>query len=216
MGEIYHVYNRSISEMEIFTTNDEYVRFINALQFYQIENPRIKFSDFLEQAPHRAGGINGISGGMLFPEKKRLIEIIAYCIMPTHFHLSLKELNEGGIAVFINNLLNSYTRYFNVKNLRKGTLWEGPTKKVFAETDAQFLHLTRYIHLNPVTAHLVDKPEDWPWSSYREYVADSRSGKKICYYDHLIDMGPIAYRTFVEDGISYQREMAKAKKHNPI
>ena len=67
-------------------------------------------------------------------------------------------------------LLNSYTRYFNEKIKRKGPLWEGRFKKVLVNSDEQLLHLTRYVHLNPVSAGIVEKPEDWPCSSYREYI----------------------------------------------
>ena len=212
MDEIYHVYNRSIGEMEIFKNDNEYTRFINAIRFYQVENPRIKFSDFLEQASHRAGGIKWRT---LFPEKDRLVEIIAYCIMPTHFHLLIKQLKDTGIAIFVSNLLNSYTRYFNTKYERKGTLWEGRSKRVLLEGNEQLLHLTRYIHLNPVTAHLVDKPEKWPWSSYSEYLLETSDDKGICNYSFIMDIKPSAYKEFVEDGIAYQRSMAKAKKLNP-
>jgi len=216
MSEIYHVYNRSIGEMEIFKNDSEYGRFIRAVRFYQVENLQIKFSDFLEQASHQPGGINGgINLRTIFPEKDRLVDIIAYCIMPTHFHLLLKELKEKGIAIFINNLLNSQTRYFNVKYSRKGTLWEGPIKKVLVKADNQFMHLTRYIHLNPVTAHIVNKPEEWLWSSYREYILELPNDTRICKYDGLMAMDRPAYKKFVEDGISYQREMAEAKKIIP-
>ena len=151
MGEICHVFNKSIGDIEVFKNDCEFLRIIEAMCFYQRENQKTRFSVFAEQVLHRPGvgcsaDIDNLGG--------KIVEILAYCIMPTHFHLLLKELKEKGIASFINNLLNSYTRYFNVKYLRKGTLWEGPTKKVIAKTDNQFAHLTRYIHLNPVTAYL--------------------------------------------------------------
>jgi len=217
MDELYHIYNRSINEMEIFTNNNEYRRFTDAIRFYQVEKPQIKFSDFMEQKSHRRGGISGINWGTLFPEKERLVEIIAYCIMPTHFHLLLRQLRGGGIPIFINNLLNSYTRYFNTRYKRKGTLWEGRSKKVLLMSDEQLLHTTRYIHLNPVTAHLVNKPEEWLWSSYHEYLleASESENERICNYDSVLDIKPSAYKKFVEDGIIYQREMAKAKKAAP-
>ncbi|MDO8536018.1 MAG: transposase [Candidatus Omnitrophota bacterium] len=212
MEEIYHVCNRSISEMDIFTNNNEYIRFINAVRFYQIEKPQIKFSDFLEHKSHRRGGINQ---DILFPEKERLVQIIAYCIMPTHFHLLLGQLKKGGISIFTNNLLNSYTRYFNTRYKRKGTLWEGKSKRIMLESDEQLLHLTRYIHLNPVTAYLVDSPEKWRWSSYCEYIEEVSGVNKICNYSSIMDVRPDGYKQFVEDGIAYQREMARAKKANP-
>jgi len=77
------------------------------------------------------------------------------------------------------------------------------------ETDEQLLHLTRYIHLNPVTAYLVNNPIDWKWSSYGEYISDDKNG--ICKFDDILDMKPDSYKKFVEDRILYQRELAKIK-----
>ena len=216
MDEIFHVYNRSIGEMEIFKNDSEYERFINGVRFYQAENPQIKFSDFLRQSSHLRGDmwypLSHLGGGI---HKEKLIDILAYCIMPTHFHLLIKQLKDAGIAIFVGNLLNSYTRCFNTKYGRKGTLWEGKSKKVLLESDEQLLHLTRYIHLNPVTAHLVDKPEEWRWSSYREYISETPKGTGICNYSSILDIKPAVYKKFVEDGIAYQRDMARAKKDNP-
>ena len=212
MDEIYHVHNRSIGEINIFTNEYEYSRFIDAVRFYKTGKPQIKFSDFLEQRSHLRGGLGWERS---LSEKEKVVDIIAYCIMPTHFHLLISQTKAAGIAFFIGNLLNSYTRYFNVKYKRKGTLWEGRTKKVTLRSDEQLLHLTRYIHLNPVTAYLVDKPEDWVWSSYREYLLKVPPGRKLCSYGSLLEINPDSYKKFVEDGISYQREMAKAKKDKP-
>ncbi len=212
MDEIYHVYNRSIGESKVFTNDNEYARFVDEIRFYQIEKPGIKYSDFLDQATHLAGGLDWQK---LFIGKERLVEILAYCLMPTHFHLAIKQSqNKDGIANFISNLLNSYTRYFNIKYKRKGTLWEGRSKRVIMKSNEQFIHLTRYIHLNPVTAYLVDRPEEWPWSSYREYILELSDDKRICNYDSLMDMDRLAYKEFVEDGILYQRERARTKNLN--
>jgi len=136
--------------------------------------------------------------------------MIAYCLMPTHFHFILEPLQENGIATFTNNLLNSYTRFFNLKHKRQGPLWQGRSKKVLIETDEQLIHLTRYLHLNPVTAHLVKVPEQWEASSYGEYLGISK-WKKMCQYSHVLEIDPLRYRKFVEDQISYQRELAWVK-----
>jgi len=131
--------------------------------------------------------------------------------MPTHFHLILKQLKKGGISTFIGNVLNSYSRYFNTKHKRGGPLWEGKFKNVSVETDEQLLHLTRYIHLNPTSAGLVKKPEEWPYSSYLEYLGKIKKINRICSYEDLIDISPLSYKNFVESRILYQRELAKIK-----
>jgi len=111
----------------------------------------------------------------------------------------------------MNNILNSYTRYFNIRHNRKGPLWEGPYKKLAVETDEQLLHLTRYVHLNPVTSYLVNKPDEWLYSSYKEYLGTDNLSQKICNFGNLLDIRPNSYSEFVEDRISYQRELAKIK-----
>ena len=75
----------------------------------------------------------------------------------------------------------------------------------------QLDHLLRYLHLNPSTANLVEKPEDWPYSSYGEYLRKVDNKLAICQYEDIIDVIPSSYRKFVNDQISYQRELARIK-----
>ena len=106
-------------------------------------------------------------------------------------------------------MLDAYSRYFNIKNKRKGPLWESKFKRVLIKDDAQLLHLTRYIHLNPVTDYLVNKPEEWGYSSYKEYIYNPKD--KICKYDNILNINSCFYRDFVENRIGYQRELAMIK-----
>jgi putative transposase len=177
---------------------------IDLFNYYQIEKT-ISFSRYSELIKTRTENGQLLNG-------TKLVGIIAYCLMPTHFHIILNELNENGLSLFIKNILNSYTRYFNIKHNRKGPLWESRSKKVSIESDEQLLHLTRYIHLNPVTSYLVKMPEDWPYSSYKEYIFKALINKQICTYKNYLDIKPHIYAKFVEDGILYQREMAKVKQ----
>jgi putative transposase len=110
------------------------------------------------------------------------------------------------------NLLDSYSKYFNLKVKRKGPLWESRYKTVLVETDEQLLHLTRYIHLNPVTAYLINKPEEWKFSSYLEYLGEINDREKISEYEEFLEINPKDYKIFVENRISYQRELNKIKK----
>lgn len=103
------------------------------------------------------------------------------------------------------NILDSYTRYFNIKNKRKGPLWQGRFKSVLVENDEQLLHLTRYIHLNPTSDGLVNFPEDWFYSSYNEYL--KRSDDKICNYSEHIYIDPEKYKEFVESRENYQKQL---------
>jgi len=198
---LYHIFNRSIAEYTIFTREEEYIRMENLIRYYKNKR-NLKFSRFLQLDDEQK---STLSVG------EKLVEIIAYCIMPTHVHFVLKQMNEGNISVFMNSILNSYTHYFNIRHKRRGPLWESRFKHVLIQNDEYLIHLTRYIHLNPVTAGLVEKPELWEFSSYKEYIDQQNYGHNICDFKKFLDINPISYKEFIEAGIDIQREIAKIK-----
>lgn len=206
-GEIYHIFTRSIADYHVFNDAIEFDRMMQLLRYYQFDN-ELRFSEFLDYKMVQSFGFDAALKTVT-KDKSPIVQIIAYCLMPTHLHLILKQLTENGISTFMSNTLNSYTRYFNTKHKRKGPLWESEFKNVLIKDDDQFLHLMRYTHLNPVTAHLVEKPENWAFSSYKEFL--SQDGV-ICKFNDILDIKPSVYRKFVNDRISYQRELAKIKK----
>lgn len=201
-GEVYHIFNKSIAGFKIFNNQSDFSRIVGVIRYYQKEKPAISFSNFIKAK--QKSSLKSLS-------KETDVEIIAYCVMPTHLHLVLKQLKDNGITLFISNVLNSYARYFNIKCKRKGPLWQGRFKNVLVENEEQLLHLTRYIHLNPVTEYLVNKPEEWAVSSYREYLAECNTENSLCNYSNILQIDRLFYRRFVEDHISYQRELAKIK-----
>jgi len=204
--EIYHICTKSIAGFKIFRSDSEYKRVKNMFIYYKMKKIPLRFSVFMEIKNKEKFFQKH------FTAKDALITIIAYCLMPTHIHLILKQLKRDGISVFMGNTLNSYTRYFNVKTKRKGPLWESRFQRVLVKTDEQLLHLTRYMHLNPVTAYLVDRPEDWKFSSYREFLGEIEDKEKICNYSDVLDIKPKEYKKFVNSRIAYQRELAEIKK----
>ena len=203
-GEIYHVFNRSIAGYVILGFPGDCKRISKALEYYRCTR-ELSLSRYL--ALQEQGERTKTGSGNPAPTA-RIIEIIAYCLMPTHIHLVLRQTVDEGISIFMNNILNSYSRYFNIKQKRKGPLWEGRFKNVRVETDEQLMHLTRYVHLNPVTAGIVDKPEEWRYSSYLEYLNEK---KGTCVFEELLDMSPNQYRIFTEDRIDYQKKLAVIK-----
>jgi len=200
--EIYHVYTKSISGFKIFNSERKFQRMLESIVFYTMKKPPCKFSDRNPKNPKPALGL-GLD--------EKIVRIIAYCFMPTHIHLILQQLKNYGISRFMNLILKSYSKHFNIKHKRKGPLWEGRFKNVLVETNEQFLHLTRYIHLNPVTDYLVNKPEDWKFSSYREYIGLVDKDERICDFSDYLDMDIPSYQGFVNDRIVYQRELAQIK-----
>jgi putative transposase len=141
-----------------------------------------------------------------------LVEIIAYCLMPNHFHLVVRQLVDGGITSFMRRAMNSYTRAYNTRYRRVGTVFQGRFSEVVVESDQQLLHLTRYVHLNPFVAKLVRSPKEYPWSSYQLYLAEGSS--RLCRPTDIVTIagGGTRYQSFVEDYASYAQDLASIKR----
>lgn len=207
-NEVYHVTTKSIAGYVIFNNEAEYLRIKQSIQYYLVDNITAKYSYFIARQKGKNSPINRND----HQSENGLVLIIAYCFMPTHIHLVLQQLKKNGMSIYMNRVLNSYTRYFNTKHHRQGPLWTGRFKRVLVKTDEQLLHLTRYVHLNPVTAYLVGRPEDWQFSSYHEYLAEGLTKDKICEFRHVLEINPIEYKKFMENQISYQRKLSEIKK----
>lgn len=144
----------------------------------------------------------------------KLVAIGAYCLMPNHFHLVIKETNEVGIVKFMSKLLTAYSTYFNKKYERKGALFSSEFKSSFIDTDEYLKYMFAYTHLNPVK--LVDS--DWKdkeiniegteqflrnytFSSYIDYIGEGREEKII--------LSPEVFPEYFENPkqwVSYMRE----------
>ncbi len=207
---IYHVLSKSIAGYKIFSRKKNYSRMFDTLKYYMFEKPPLRFSRFVRAGKNKKNIFNEKINQFLREDKNKLVEVVAYCLMPTHMHLVLRQVQEEGISIFMNKILNSYTRYFNLLYKRKGPLWEGPFKNILVETDEQLFHLTRYVHLNPVTASIINNPEEWDFSSYKEYLGINKD--KVCKYNELFEIQPDSYKQFVESRIIEQRELHKIKK----
>lgn len=140
------------------------------------------------------------------------MEIFAFCLMPNHFHLLLKQKEERGISKFMNIFQNSHVRYLNTKYDRKGPLFQSIFKAIRIETDEQFLHVVRYILLNPVTAYFIEIEEliNYPWSAFSEYFTDEpafvNKEEVLNFFKTKND-----FRKFVFDQVDYQRKLDRIK-----
>ena len=166
-GEIYHVYNRGHNKRTIFLAPRDYKRFKQTIYYYQFKGPKIRFSRFNKD----------ILNNFLPIKNEKLVEILGFCLMPNHFHLQLKQLQDDGISIFMSQIQNSYTKYFNTKYQSIGPLLQGCFKSRIIEDENQLTHLNRYIHLNPIVSGQSKDLESYPWSSYIEY---STRAELIC------------------------------------
>ena len=149
----YHIYNRGVEKRKIFLDNQDYSAFLNHLEIYLDPNLKVKPSGLI----HTKSVADEV-------------DLIAYCLMPNHFHLFLKQTTKNGVTKFLRRILTSYVLYFNKKYEREGSLFQGKPKGVLIESEPYFLHLTRYIHLNPSGLKEAGNFKDYPYSSYKEYV----------------------------------------------
>ncbi|OGH56792.1 MAG: hypothetical protein A3G34_14885 [Candidatus Lindowbacteria bacterium RIFCSPLOWO2_12_FULL_62_27] len=106
-------------------------------------------------------------------QKRYAFRVYAFCLMPNHFHLII-EVGHVPLSTIMRSLLTRYAQYFNRKYHKVGHVFQGRYRAILCQKEAYLLELMRYIHMNPVRAGLVSRPEKWRWSSYRDYVHGRR------------------------------------------
>ena len=129
------------------------------------------------------------------------VTVVAYCLLPNHYHLILKQNDSGSIGMFLKTTFNAYTQAINKRFRTSGTLFQGQVHVKEIDSDSYCMQAIRYVHLNPCAAQIVLKPEDWEFSDYREWIG-TREGS-------FVDLGlrnayftsPLDYKRFVEEYI---------------
>ncbi|MDD4203340.1 MAG: transposase [Candidatus Omnitrophica bacterium] len=200
---LYHIYSRAVPGTDAFKDPQDYNRFIKSLYFYCIEDRLPSFSFFLERKKEIP---------LFFNKSQKHVSIHTYCLMPNHLHMILSSKETNGISMFLQKTLKSHSLYYNSRYKRKGHLWQGKFENIIIQTDEQLLHTIRYIHLNPVTAYLVDYPQQWKYSSYKEYI--ERPKLSLCNIPDTFYRN-IDHLEFTKEAIEIQREKAKNKKLKP-
>jgi putative transposase len=193
--EIYHIYNRGVEKRNIFLEDRDYLRFIhNLFEFNDIEPASSSNVRFLMAQPSkiRASDIENqlLEVGPLkvssktVRQRKLLVEILVFCLMPNHYHLLVRQVKDGGIVKFMQKLGTGYSVYFNQKNERVGPLFQGRFKAVLIKDEDHFEFIPYYIHLNPLDIvapewrdgkvknykQAVAFLEQYRWSSLPDYV----------------------------------------------
>lgn len=105
--------------------------------------------------------------------EKYKVSVIAYCLMPNHYHLLLKQNEGGSISRFLQTMFNAYTQTINKQQNLHGTLFESRAQSIHVDSDSYLLKLICYIHCNPVIAGMVPSPDEWLFSDYITWAEKS-------------------------------------------
>ena len=138
IGEHYHIFNRGVDKRIIFSDRYDIHRFFQSMIEFNTVDP---IGSLYENSFLQLGGETPKFG-------EKLVNIIAYCLNPNHFHLILEQLKDGGISEFMKRLAGGYTGYFNQKNDRSGSLFQGVFKDVHIDSNEYLLHASAYVNLN--------------------------------------------------------------------
>ena len=200
----FHICNKSIANYRIFRTENDILRFLTTLCFYNKAITMQSLSWTLKYRP------DSISSEIFTKEAVNPIKFLAFCIMPDHYHLLLRINTSNFLSHYINQIENSYSRYFNTKYKRRGPLWQNVFRSRKILNNEQLLHVSRYIHLNPTSSNLIDKPDNWSFSSYKNYLNNDFLKE---YLTEISITSSKEYQKFVEQNIDYQKDLHYMKKN---
>jgi putative transposase len=202
--QIYHVYNRGVEKRIVFQDPGDHLRFIHHLfelnDAYAARNLAYHLSKSEDQILHTG-------------KRKQLVNILAFALMPNHFHLLLQQNEEGGISKFMQKLGTGYTMFFNEKNSRTGGLFQGKFKAVHVTNDVQLRYVTHYIHLNPLALCAQESSpsekirflREYKWSSLPDYIG-ARGFPSVTHRVGLLDMfeGVSGYQQSFTNAMAYK------------
>lgn len=140
-GEFYHIYNRGVDKRIVFSSEDDIARFIQSMDEFNVIEP---IGSIYENSFIKAE----LGNETPKLDKKKLVNIIAYCLNPNHFHFILEQVEDGGISSFMKRLGGGYTNYYNEKEKRSGSLFQGVFKATHIDSNEYLLHLSAYVNLN--------------------------------------------------------------------
>lgn len=196
----YHVYNRGVEKRTIFVDNQDEAVFLSYLKEYLTPKDADNLASIVRNtnssSKEKAEAIKLLRMNNFTDE----IDLLAYCLMPNHFHMLIKQESERGMEKFIRSLATRYVQYFNHRHEnRVGGLFQDTYKAVLVESEEQLLHLSRYIHRNPIQKGLTLKECSRP-SSYLNYLAKVKQEwvKPEDVLSYFAKSGTNSYEKFVE------------------
>lgn len=210
-GEYYHIFNRGVDKRDVFSDAKDYQRFLLAMELlnnkedglmiewrnFQYGNRKASLDDFLK---------------LSFRKWEPLVQIVVYCLNPNHYHFILKQVADKGIERFMHKLGTSHTKFYNKKQKRSGSLFQGVFKSAYIDSDEYLLYLSAYINKNNFI-HGYNKNDSWPYSSLAVYLGKRRD--RLVNTDVVLKQftGKNQYKEFLKKNALCMREKKELKRY---
>jgi putative transposase len=201
----YHIYNRGVEKRVIFLDQQDYGVFLSYLKEYLLPKKEKELNERLSDPQISSVEKNKTLKSLHLNNFNQEITLIAYCLMPNHFHFFVKQKSAGSIDKFMNSLATRYTMYFNRKYKRVGSLYQDVYKAILIIDESHFLHLSRYIHKQALAlqgdALQAQSSQRTQPSSYPAYCHESKAEwihpeEILAYFSTTNPL--LTYQSFVE------------------
>jgi REP element-mobilizing transposase RayT len=218
-GEYYHVYNRGVDKREVFIDEVDYRRFFTCLQEFKRSEP---IGSLYELSLREMKKGSSTPMGVELPFSA-LVEIVAYCLNPNHYHLIVKQISEKGIERFMQKIGTGYTNYFNKRYERSGALFQGKFKSIHIDSNEYLLHLSVYVNRNyrihgygdlDEEKTLLNQESEWTYCSATDYLGERQEGS-LCNKDVILGQfkDVSAYKEFLDSNTLYFKEKKDFQKY---
>ncbi|OGZ31521.1 MAG: hypothetical protein A3H02_02320 [Candidatus Niyogibacteria bacterium RIFCSPLOWO2_12_FULL_41_13] len=205
-GEYYHIYNRGVDKRAVFNNNNDYERFFKSMKEFNVVEP---IGSIYERSFSRSQF--GSLASKLASGSVGLVKFICYCLNPNHYHFLVQQVADDGIKKFMHRIGTGYTKYFNEKYERNGSLFQGSYKIVHIDSNEYLLHLSAYINLNDKVhfsqhqlGSLASKLDfKSSWNEYVENIIAGLCDKKVILQQFRNNL---EYKKFAQEALELIQE----------
>jgi len=231
-GEIYHIVVRALDDNLIFKDTDDYFRGIFCIYEFNNSKPvniSVRRRDRIIEKKREKPIDIGSRTVLIDDQRDKFVEVLAFCFMPNHIHLLVRQIKDGGVSKFMQKTGIGLSKYFNKKYKRKGHVFQDTFKSVHIESDNQFMATVSYIFTNPValievgwkergirnhsTEEILDFLENYKWSSYKDSIG-IKNFSSVTQREFLLEtMGGVdGLKEVVKDWIEQKKDVAKYRE----
>jgi len=226
-GEVYHTILRALDNNLIFKDQNDYYRGIFSIYEFNNQKPTTIQQRRKARAASKKADRDPISNRIIRDERDKFVEIMAFCFMPNHLHLVLKQLRDNGVTNFMKKIGIGYGGYFNRKYGRKGYVFQNRFRAVPIKDDDQLKTIFVYVHVNPLSLikpnwkengvdnfrEVINFLENYKWSSYQDYLSINNF-PSVTSRDFFASImgGEEGCRDYVNNWLKYKEKIGKFSK----